>query len=708
MASLAAVTLVGVMSRSAGASVAPVATAAVRASSGPSCTHSAYSGENGAVATTFAQGFPTGAAETNPCVGIMGITFDSGGNVFLSDQFDGNLYHFSPTGGSAGPASYLGHALGVAAYEVIFAPGGDLYGVASQTNGNIAAGGVVQLNPQTGRVVRLVTDKLMLPTWIAVDPLTGDLFVTGGGTGAYFSPDLWRIQNPSSADPADPPKVTVYATSSVGFTQLVVAPNGTIYAITRANHLVSLGGTNTPQPAHFTTLASIPATANGGLVLGPLGGNGVPTSIYTASNNLDRVDLPSGKVTKLLVGHPGGTIDIQMGPDGCLYMADTDRILRVSGVDGVCTFDGSPSDVASYVPTPGQVSWSIRSVAQSWFWVALLIVLLGAASTLFNATLDANYAEIRSALSRQRRRFTRKAAPDDKIPEPATWRGWRALTVYLLLAGVVDSVGYPSIGTFADFGVGIGVGSVVGMEVTRRRVANRRGKIGQPMAHPWTLLIAGAFLGISVLASARPGYVFGIVISMAFVPALEEGESGAYAAFGALLALGIGVTAWFLRWPLAYGLGAHPDVFHRFVSDVLAIIFVSSVFSVAFGMAPLRFLPGEVVRSWHKGAWIALWALGLFGVVHILESGYGYASTTQERAPTFIFGIVLLAFAAAFWAYFRRKGENDPPDPRPEASAPTEETATSVDSVAAAATATAATTPLEPVNKGATGLEGDK
>jgi hypothetical protein len=123
-------------------------------------------------------------------------------------------------------------------------------------------------------------------------------------------------------------------------------------------------------------------------------------------------------------------------------------------------------------------------------------------------------------------------------------------------------------------------------------------------------------------------------------------------------------------------------------------------------MAPLRFLPGEVVRSWHKGAWIALWAVGLFGVVHILESGYGYASTTQERTPTFIFGIVLLAFAAAFWAYFRRKGENDARDPKPEGSAPSEDTATSVDSVVAVATTATTTatpaTPAEPVNKGGT------
>jgi len=48
--------------------------------------------------------------------------------------------------------------------------------------------------------------------------------------------------------------------------------------------------------------------------------------------------------------------------------------------------------------------------------VALLIVLLGAASTLFNATLDANYAEIVGWLNRQRRRFIRQAAPVSQDP----------------------------------------------------------------------------------------------------------------------------------------------------------------------------------------------------------------------------------------------------------------------------------------------------
>ena len=177
-------------------------------------------------------------------------------------------------------------------------------------------------------------------------------------------------------------------------------------------------------------------------------------------------------------------------------------------------------------------------------------------------------------------------------------------------------------------------------------------------------LIAGAFMLISAIASARPGYVFGIIIGVTFVPALEKSETGAYSALEAVLVLGIGLVAWLLRWPLSYGLRAHPDTFHRFVADLLAVIVVSCVCAVAFGMAPLRFLPGEKVRAWHQVAWVVLWAVGLFALLQILESGYGYASATEERTPTLVFGIVLLVLSIAFWAYFRieRQSKQSSPD----------------------------------------------
>jgi hypothetical protein len=642
------------------------------------CPSATFIGKNGAMATTFAQGFPSGPFGTNACDGVFDIAFDNGGNVYVADQFDGSLYRFPAAGGSAAVAAHLGHALGPGAYDIAFGIGGELYGVEPFPNGNISAGAVVQLNPQSGAVERVVTNRLTLPTWMAVDPATGDLFVTNGGTGGNFSPDLWRIRDPDSTDRAHPPTVSVYGTDQAGFNQVAVAPNGSVYATTRDNRLVTFGATDTPQPAHETTIAKLPSDADAGLALGPAGGGGAPSSVFVASRNVDRIDLPSGRVSTIVVSESGGVGDMRIGPDGCLYMANSQSVVRVSNADGLCA--GQSSDVASYVPTPAQVPWTLRSVAQSWFWVALLIVLLGAASTLFNATLDANLEEIQGWFAPLRSKLSRKAAAPDESDQsdepadleesagsgkPAGWRGWRGLALYLFLAGIVYTVRSPSLGTFADFAVGIGVGSLVGMEVSRRRIAKRSGKIGQPVARPSTLLIATAFMIISVLASAKPGYVFGIVIGMAFVPALEEAETGAYAAFGAALALVIGLAAWLLRWPLAYPLGAHPSVFHRFVADVLAVIFVSSVCTVAFGMAPLRFLPGEKVRAWNTWAWAVLWAIGLFGLVHILESGYGYASAAQERTPTLVLGVVMLVVAVAFWAYFRRRGASTLADPQP-------------------------------------------
>ncbi len=100
------------------------------------------------------------------------------------------------------------------------------------------------------------------------------------------------------------------------------------------------------------------------------------------------------------------------------------------------------------------------------------------------------------------------------------------------------------------------------------------------------------------------------------------------------------------------------------------MIVVSCVCAVAFGMAPLRFLPGEKVRAWHKVAWLVLWALGLFALLQILESGYGYASATEERTPTLVFGIVLLVFSIAFWAYFRIRREPKQSSPDAQESEP--------------------------------------
>jgi hypothetical protein len=634
-----------------GASAASAASREVAASSSsPNCPLGNYDVENGASATPVVTEVPTGYLYPNSCDGPFGVAVSAAGDLFVSDQMNGNLYRFPSTGGAAGPRDYLGDQLKSGAYDLVFARDGDLYGVRPH---NPLKGEVVQVNPVTGVVERVVTNQLEVPTWIAVDPRNGALFVTNGDVTPYFSPDLWEIERPWTPTPT----VRVFATNSAGYNQVAVAPNGAVYALTRANQLIRYSTAHTSSARLGRVVASVPPDANGGLALGPSSATGAPRYVFVSASDIDRINLRNGRVTPLVVasdttlspGQPGyfATISLTLGRDGCLYAPTLQTVLRISGATGLCSTN---SDLAGYVPTPGEVPWNLRSVAQSWFWVAALLVLIGASSTLFNATLSANFEEISGWLAPLRRRARKNTSKDPGVTE---WRGWPRLGLYLLLAGVVYTVRSPSLNTFAGFTIGVAAGSLASMEVTRRWIARRRTKVGRPVAHPSTLLVALFFVACSALASAKPGYVFGIVFGLSFVPKLDDREAGAYGALQEGITFVIGLAAWFLRWPLAYGLSAHPSGLHRFVADSLAVIFVSAVCSLAFGMAPLRFLTGEKVRAWHQGAWIVLWLLGLFALVHVLESGYGYASATQERLPTLVLGVALWVLSVAFWSYFR-------------------------------------------------------
>jgi hypothetical protein len=318
-----------------------------------SCNAGTPTGENGATLSTFASGIPSGAEGFNSCEGAFGLAFDGSGNTYISDQFNGNLYKLPPGGATASASTLLSNALEPGAYDLTFGTDGELYGIQPDgTSGNIYCtdcGTVVQLNPQTGAIVRTLTSTLDDPTWIATDPISGDLFVTNGGTGSNFSSDLWRIQNPSGSSPT----VSVYGTDSSGFTQLAFAPDGTLYALNRNDQLVSFGGTNTTQPATETIVASVPS-GGFGLALGPISSNGTASSVYmTESGDIIQVALPSGTTTQL---ESGGAGDLKVGPDGCLYATDTTEVLRVTNTGGSCNLTPSTGPPSITLSGPGVTS----------------------------------------------------------------------------------------------------------------------------------------------------------------------------------------------------------------------------------------------------------------------------------------------------------------------------------------------------------------
>jgi hypothetical protein len=299
-------------------------------------------GENGAIVSVQATAFATGPGTGYSCAGAFGMAFDSNDNLYVSDQPSGKLYKFLPSERTADPGTLLASSLGPDIDDITFGTDGTLWAVQANTDT------IFQVNPTTGAVVSSIPSPVYSPAWIATDPLSGDLFVTSGGE----SSGVWRIHDPERATPTD----SEYASDSdgQGLNQITFAPNGTLYAVTYDNRLVSFSGTNTTSPTE-STVANLPS-GDAALALGPIGSNGVPTSVFTnsASGTITKTTVATDTMTA--VAGSSGSIDFKVGPDGCLYPAVTNLVVKITDTNGLCDLTPSAGPPEVSLTGPGVAS----------------------------------------------------------------------------------------------------------------------------------------------------------------------------------------------------------------------------------------------------------------------------------------------------------------------------------------------------------------
>ncbi len=295
------------------------------------------------------------------CPGAWGMAFDAAKNLYVSNFFNGNLYKFGTAGGVAGPGTLLG-LISPTLGGLTFGKNGSLYGGIAASSSSFSQGSVVQIDPTTGVVLRTIASDLTCPYAIATDPISGDLFVDDGCSGAGSdNPSIWRISNLSSTTPT----VTVYATlpNTPNF-QLSFAPNGTLYAVTGApssfNTVAEVSGTDGPSPATVTNIHIF--TQNLGLVALGEQASGAAQSLITAFGSspvfpagLTTLDLtvPSEGITpsSVLISPGLGNVDA-VGPDGCVYAAQADAVFKVTNSNGTCPFvSGVAAPTLSLAPT---------------------------------------------------------------------------------------------------------------------------------------------------------------------------------------------------------------------------------------------------------------------------------------------------------------------------------------------------------------------
>src|SRR5947208_1761781 len=195
--------------------------------------------------TDFATGFGNSGTLG---IGPLGLGFDASGNLYVGDFATKNVYKFGPAGGVASPTTELATSIQLGGHNphgLAVAKDGGLYL-------NLAdAGEVVQLDPQTGGIIRVVATGLGWASGLAVDPLSGDLFVSQSGQGNT----IYRISNFATGRGT----VTVYATVPLA-DGIAFQSNGTLYAASGpAGGIVKVSGTNSPPPTPtmWTLLANV-------------------------------------------------------------------------------------------------------------------------------------------------------------------------------------------------------------------------------------------------------------------------------------------------------------------------------------------------------------------------------------------------------------------------------------------------------------------
>ena len=284
----------------------------------------------------------------------------------------------------------------------------------------------------------------------------------------------------------------------------------------------------------------------------------------------------------------------------------------------------------------------------------LLLLIVGFAGELFNNTVENNYDRIAAWFKR---------GPIGRVLGLVRLRGPAGVLLFIALTALVSSFVDPSFGLDLR-SVAVFLGFLVGLIVVLASfklppmLAHRRatGELGRLRPLPWALVIAALFVLVSRVGNLQPGYLYGIVLGAIFMTDVSDREEGRETFIGSLWTLGAALIAWLaLTWLRTIGL-PEESFEVTLASTAFAATLVAGLEATAFGLMPLRFMPGHAVYRWNRLGWALLFGISVFAFIHILIGPTsGYVSELSPAAFIAALG-VFAAFGAlsiATWLYFR-------------------------------------------------------
>ncbi len=309
------------------------------------------------------------------------------------------------------------------------------------------------------------------------------------------------------------------------------------------------------------------------------------------------------------------------------------------------------------MPRPDEVGFNAAAFGPSLLLALLFLLLAAFPGQLVNKTWEENQTEISSW-------FARGGAVAAVARERLArfWRRPTGIASFVLITALLYGFLSPDFGLSADsvavlLGIFLGLGAVIlifelPLVLTHRRVRRERGRL---QVVPLTIFLGVVCVAISRIAEFQPGYLYGLVATIAFAGSLQPRDEARAHASTAVWMLVVALAAWLALPVIEDGLTAFP-LLSMAVAAGLATIFVGGLEGLLFELVPLRFLRGESVFEWRRGIWALLFLAAAFVFAYILldpTSSYLGSTKVSPLIPAVILFVGFGLASVAFWAYFR-------------------------------------------------------
>jgi hypothetical protein len=420
------------------------------------------------------------------------------------------------------------------------------------------------------------------------------------------------------------------------------APAGSTVDIELHSDPITLGTTNAKPDGTFSLTSVVPRTVEPGahhfvVTVTPAGQTPAVFETAATIEAADPDEVAQAKATEQ--------------PD----KSDVIAYLNSLAGGGGGGFD-SPSSFSSTLQTAGELRLTPAMIGATGLIASAFLLLVAFPAELLEVTIRENYGRVFGWTAPIKRRLARIKAAVKAIPVNT----WVATLGIIGLTALILGFSDPGFG-FNGSSVRLWIALVVSIVLLNivvssivMSVAKRRFTVDstlEPM--PAALLLVALSVIVSRLVGIQPGFLFGVVLGVAFAVELRKKQSAQLVMLGIGLSVVIGIGAWFGYSALATN-GAEPGFWQLLLQETLAATTVEALATMTIALLPLEFLDGKTIFEWNRWAWAGTYAVALVTFIVVilpLSGNWGQMSAPLLGWGAFFAGFAVLA--VGIWAFFR-------------------------------------------------------